>query len=94
MTLHDALEAVNDRVTFLAFVQALIDERRQANQIEADDPQSFRWAGALDWQHSTIDAYLDGALRCLQDNEGRIDFLAEPSWRGFAEFLYCGKIHE
>ena len=92
--LSDALEAVHDRITFLHFVQLLIDDRTCATRLEAEKPETYQWSGALGWQHDRIEEYLEGALHCLQDNEGRNDFLTEPTWRGFAEFLYCGKIYE
>lgn len=92
--LFDALEAVHDRSTFLKFVQVLIDERALADQLEANNPEAYRLSCALGWQHRSIEGYLEGALRCVQDNEGRNDFLTAPSWRAFAEFLYCGKIYE
>lgn len=92
--LFDALEAVHDRASFLHFVQVLIDERTYATRLEKEQPTQYQWSGALNWQHSSIEGYLEGALHCVQDNEGRNDFLAEPSWRAFAEFLYAGKIYE
>lgn len=92
--LFEALEAVHDRASFLDFVQLLVDEREQASRLEARSPEDYRWEGALGWQNTTIEGYLSGALQCTLDNEGRNDFLAEPSWRSLAEFLYCGKIYE
>ncbi|GHF64716.1 hypothetical protein HNQ07_004691 [Deinococcus metalli] len=82
--LIDALEAVCDRATFLHLVQALIDERTHATRLEEEQPEKYRWSGALEWQHSSIEGYLEGALRCVHDSEGRDDFMAEPSWRAFA----------
>lgn len=90
----DALNAVHDRTTFLHFVQVLIDERTQATRLEADHPETYRWSGALNWQHNSIEDYLDGALRCVEDAEGQNDILVQPSWRAFADFLYAGKIYE
>ena len=92
--LFHALEAVQDRAIFLHFVQVLMDERARATRLEAEQPEMYRWSGALGWQHDRIEDYLEGALRCTQDSENRNDFLSEPTWRGFAEFLYCGKIYE
>lgn len=92
--LFDALEAVRDRASFLRFVQVLIDDRTQAARLEREQPATYAWSGALDWQHRSIEGYLEGALRGVRDNDGRNDFLAEPGWRAFAEFLYVGKIYE
>ena len=92
--LFEALEAVHNRASFLAFVQLLVDEREQASQLEARRPEDYQWSGALGWQNSSIEGYLGGALQCVLDNEGSNDVLAEPGWRSFAEFLYCGKIYE
>ena len=38
--------------------------------------------------------FLEAALAATSDHEGMTDFLRQPSWEGFATFLYLGLIYE
>ena len=80
MTLTDALEAVQDRTTFLAFVAALLEE---VGQVRGEREINTR-----------TEAFLEAALAATADQEGGTDLLDKPSWRGFATFLYLGLIYE
>jgi hypothetical protein len=91
---YEALENVQDQTTFFHFIETLIADRKLANSEEAERPDLYRWNGAREWQSSGISGCLDSALHCLVDIEGRPDELYSLSWRGFAEFLYGGKIYE
>jgi hypothetical protein len=91
--LHDLLEDVRDRDTFVAFVHALATERESAQQLERNDPTRYCLGGAHDWQSGDIPSFLYAACeyfteRPLSPPE------TEPSWRMFADFLWCGKIME
>lgn len=78
--LHDKLDKVHDRDSFLDFVRALVIDRA---------------ANAAAWESSTIEGYLDAAVSWAEDShESPAGLSNEPSWRGFATFLYCGKIYE
>jgi hypothetical protein len=92
----DALEEVNDYQSFLDFVAALAADRRDEVAKEKLHPSEyFSDRGANGWVHHTIEDYLYGALDCAESHarlSGTFD--KEPSWRAFAEFLYCGKIYE
>jgi len=78
--LPSLLDRVNDRASFLVFVQAL----------EAD-----RASHLAEWQSSTIEGFLEAARAWATDSrELPTSLPAEPSWRAFATFLYCGKIYE
>jgi hypothetical protein len=83
-------DTVSDRESFINFVQALVDDRKQAETLERDQPESYRWDGANGWQNSTISTFLEGAL---SGSDAR-KVAAEPSWRDFALFLFLGKIYE
>ena len=80
MKLYQALEQVNDRDSFLGFVRALIADCKDSE----------------DWQNATIENFLEAALAWAEDTHMRETqgFPAEPSWKAFAVFLYCGKIYE
>lgn len=93
-SLEDYLDDVHDRATFLEFVWALIRDCEETTQRENQAPQEQRGYGAFGWQNDSIDAYLAASMACLKANETRDDFLRDPSWNGFANFLYCGKIYE
>jgi hypothetical protein len=86
------LEAVRDRESFLDFVQALIEDRLE----KAKNERSYPYGGQHDgWDNSKIEDYLEAALAWGRDSRGLPNGLpAEPSWHGFATFLYCGKIYE
>lgn len=93
MSQEDLLEKVVDRESFIAFVKALADERRHAQQIEAADPVRFQLGGAFDWQNGDIASFLEAALAYFEEGPYHQPE-TNPSWRMFAEFLYFGKIYE
>jgi hypothetical protein len=76
------LEAGQDRATFLAFVQILVDEREQANQIKAAYRSAEQWSGALNWQNDSINSCLDRALGVSATMKGAAAFL--PNQAGVA----------
>ncbi|MCU7646973.1 DUF7660 family protein [Pseudomonas piscis] len=80
MDLDQALQQVVDERSFLAFVQALSADRRQATDWQNDSIEDF-----LDSAHAWAEASAMGASQGLAD--------ASP-WKRFAVFLYCGKIYE
>ncbi|WP_102126759.1 hypothetical protein [Deinococcus planocerae] len=80
MTSPSALEAVHDRTTFLAFVAALLEEVGQDR-------------GGREINTRT-EAFLEAALAATVDREEGTDLLDQPTWRGFATFLYLGLIDE
>jgi len=89
---YESLERVKDRATFLDFVQALIDDRR--DEVAKGSEQPFGH-GANGWENGTIEGYLDAALAWAKDSLGQENGLPEqPSWQAFATFLYVGKIYE
>ena len=86
------LDRVVDKSSFIAFVEALAAERREAEQLERDHPLKYQLGGALNWHNGTISSFLEAALECFEDPAANEH--PNPSWRLFAEFLYCGKIIE
>jgi hypothetical protein len=79
--LHEQLEGVTDEATFLAFVQALIVDRR---------------GDAEHWENESIEDFLEAASAWAEDSAFGSQqglSLASP-WRKFATFLFLGKIYE
>ncbi len=100
MALHDFLDRVIDRRTFLDFVEALIDDRVADRKKERDRPSDPFGRSVNGWENGTIEAFLGAAVAWAEassnnaaerDGEG---FPEQPTWKSFATFLYCGKIYE
>ena len=90
--LRDKLDKIDDQEAFLDFVRALAEDRREEAMNEKDYPHGGQPSG---WENSTIEDYLSAAIAWAEDSRGQPAGLSrEPSWRGFATFLYCGKIYE
>jgi len=75
----------------IAFVEALADERAEASEFERADPQRYRLDGAHNWKNGSIDGFLYAALRYFEPGPYHQP-KSKPSWRVFAEILWCGKI--
>ena len=90
------LEQVSNRDSFFVFVKALIEDRKDETAKELITPSSPYGPGANGWENGTIEAFLDAALAWAEVTKmGQSQELSgEPSWKAFAVFLYCGKIHE
>lgn len=93
MDLYEKLEVVEDRETFLKFVDALIEDRRTASYFEKRRPTDYQLSSD-DWQSVTIEDYLETAARWLEDNKSSDEKPNEITWKKMAVFLYCGKIYE
>jgi hypothetical protein len=93
VTTEELLDRVIDRDSFIAFVSALADERREAQRLEQEEPIRYQLGGALNWQNGDIASFLEAAL-CYFDGGPFHQPEAVPSWRMLAEFLYFGKIYE
>jgi len=94
MDVFECLEKVKDKETFIAFVEALADEREKANQLEKENPFGYQLGGALNWQNGDISSFLWACLASFEEGALRPAPSDEPSWKTFAEFLYFGKIYE
>jgi hypothetical protein len=94
MELHELLEEVKNRETFVAFVSALIKNRCDADELRQQNPEKYKWSSVLGWENGSIDTYLDAALSCFEDGKRQDDKPEEITWKKFAEFLYGGKIYE
>lgn len=86
-------DSVNDRQSFVRFVERLIADRANADDLERADPERFKWGGANGWQNASIASFLEGAIAGAEA-QGDWGNGASPSWRDLAIFLYLGKIYE
>lgn len=87
--LVDYLDNVNNRGSFIVFVKELTKERSKAQKLEFENPVKYKYNGALEWQNTSIEQYLECAVSWLEDSNRK-----DISWKLMAEFLYCGKIYE
>ena len=92
-TPEELLERVADRDSFIAFVEALAAERADAAEIERAHPQIYIVDGAHNWKNGDIAGFLYAALGYFDPGPYHQPE-SEPSWRVFAEILWCGKIIE
>lgn len=90
---EELLDSVVDRDSFITFVQALAEEREEAEQMERDEPVRYQMGGAHDWQNGCISSFLYAALQYFEPKPFHMPDAA-PSWRMFAQLLYFGKIYE
>lgn len=97
MDLEDILDRVNSRESFLAFVRALMEDRKDETRKESVNQSSPWGPGVNGWEHYDIESYLEAALAWGESTSAEShqrSLPEEPSWKAFAEFLYCGKIYE
>lgn len=87
-------DEVHDRASFIRFVEALIEDRREAEEMERVEPGKYRMGGANDWQNATISSFLECALAGSEAQDDWGTGGAGPGWRDLAVFLYLGKIYE
>jgi hypothetical protein len=93
---HEILERVDSRESFLEFVRALAADRVASVAEEAVSPSSGSGPEAGGWENTTIEAFLEAAVAWAEDSRfGESQGLQSANpWQMFAVFLYCGKIYE
>ena len=94
-SLHDLLNEVTDRESFLAFARALAHDRAEEVATEAHAPSPPYGPGVNGWENGTIGTFLEAAIawaEAMTDREGGVT--SAPSWESFARFLYAGKVYE
>lgn len=97
MDLEDIFDQVNSRESFLAFVRALMEDKKDETRKESENPSSPWAPGANGWENHDIESYLEAALAWGESTSAEShqrSLPEEPSWEAFAEFLYSGKIYE
>jgi hypothetical protein len=96
MELHQLLESVVDERSFLAFVEALRNDRELDVAAEKNNPSSPYGPTTRGWENTTIESFLESAQAWAENSNfgARQNLSSTSPWRKFAEFLYCGKIYE
>lgn len=89
---EDLLSRVSDRRSFIEFLSALAEERKEAEGLVTAMP-GYETGDSQDWQNSSISSFLSGALAYF-DGQPNQHSGSMPNWRMFAEILYYGKIYE
>jgi hypothetical protein len=94
--LEDALEAVRDEETFLSFLLALRDDCEESvaqEQVAASSPYG---PDARGWENTTIERFLDSAVRWARDSVNGNPFYDRPDnpWRRCADILFAAKSYE
>lgn len=89
-----APDAVHNKASFIRFVEALIEDRQRAEELERADPARYRMGGANNWQNGSISSFLEAALAGALAQKDWGNDQAGPSWRDLAVLLYLGKIYE
>ena len=87
-----ALQRVDSRASFLAFVDALRVELEESDRREASSPAPPYGPQSLGWENPTLSRFLEAMHRWGLDTIDREP--DAPSWRAFAELLWVGKIYE
>lgn len=90
--LHELLEEVTDKESFLIFSNALVKDR-EPHEGKTTDEVGF----VDDWANNSIWGYLESAVAWAEDSnfgENQKKELKNNPWGQFAAFLYCGKIYE
>ncbi len=85
---------VSDFQTFVRFVRWLAADRIEEIEKERLSPSHPMDAGANGWQNGSIEAFLDAAAACGEDNFQLTGYEPVPSWQEFARFLAGGKSYE
>lgn len=94
--LFQALHSVRDEESFLQFLLALRDDRESSvaqEKVAASPPYGPE---ARDWENTTIERYLDTAVRWARDSVNGNPFYVKPEnpWRRCADILYAAKSYE
>jgi len=94
--LFDALELVRDEETFLQFLLALRDDREASIAQEAVTPSSPYVSDARGWENTTIERFMDTAVRWARDSVNGNPFYQMPDnmWRRCADILFAAKSYE
>jgi len=88
MNADELLDQVIDLKSFIAYAEALAEERREAERIEAGNQYLCPAPG---WNNMAISEFIDAGLSHFDPApDGTV--VECPTWKDLAMFLYYGKI--
>jgi len=96
MEVHELLDKVNDKKSFMEFAKALHQDSKEDNEKEAKSPSESYGPSANGWENGSIEEFLESAVawtESTQDNDKFKEFHDNP-WRFLGEFLHAGKVYE
>ncbi len=88
------LLTVRDEESFREFIAALAGDYSEEREIEAANPSNSYSAGALGWEHGSIDGYLGAAAACGANRPSPHSDAVESAWFLAAAAMYAGKYYE
>lgn len=86
---YELLEKVNSKETFLAFIEALKNDKLDEDEKEKIEPSNPYSDGKNGWVNGSIPQFLDSIYAYGLDNEN-----IELEWKSIAELFYSGKFYE
>ena len=94
--LFSLTEKVHDEETLLEFLRVLMKNREKEAEIEKKSPSSPYGAGALGWQNTTIEGYLESAIAWAEGSRESGELYSKPEnpWTRMAQILHAGKTYE
>jgi hypothetical protein len=94
--LFEALQSVCDEETFLQFMLALQEDREASIAQEKIRPSSPYGPDARGWENTTIERFIEAAVRWARDSVNGNPFYTKPDnpWRRCADILYAAKAYE
>lgn len=92
MELHEMIERVDSKESFLEFVAALRSDLEASCAEEQISPSSPYSPNARGWENPDLSRFLEAMHAWTEDMGERVP--ASPSWRIFADMLMAAKIYE
>jgi hypothetical protein len=92
MELHEMIDRVDSKESFLEFVAALRADLEASLAEERVHPSSGYGPAARDWENPSLDRFLEAMQAWAEDTGERVP--SQASWRTFAKMLYAAKHYE
>jgi hypothetical protein len=90
MEIHELLDLVKDKQTFLEFAKAMLEEAERAESLVRENPEKYTYVDPLGWAHLSASGVLGELYACVQEHPED-----QPlTWLHAADFLYRAKVIE
>lgn len=96
INLDELLKTVDDEQSFIGFIEALDMDFAGERLLEETSPSSRYGAGALGWEHGSIDTFLDAAVAwaTASSRSSPVSACKSNVWQRCAAILLAGKFYE